>query len=410
MDSNNATILALALGIPCATVLSIACLLTLRISHRQLLARRIRNPTVPTNSPAPSPPPVDPYYGIPLEQRPPRILTPLPRRPISIDSLAGIARQETVDRGISRSVSTEVPEGNPPTPPRRCQPIIIVSPSTTAAESSTVHPSTSTSDGHYWSNGRRFDVGRDIRITTPSTDDHTRDTNPTASSAPVSSSEFWDNITIPLSAYFPAPRDDDELPRSAANLGASLYRSTTGNSTHDSLYQQSRNPSPVPHASQSQTVTTAVTGQMRSSSAQDVELEFTAGIGHESPDSSAQSHNLHQSYSRPLSRDTMSISLTRQQEKAPSRNTPVDPTHQSQQSPMQEQFPSRPPSRRSRQVTPALPAMTLSEAIKFYQRTATDISVAIPEELKRAEYRELFKYYAYELPLHSSLGRDPGWE
>ncbi len=36
--------------------------------------------------------------------------------------------------------------------------------------------------------------------------------------------------------------------------------------------------------------------------------------------------------------------------------------------------------------------MTLSEAIKFYQRTATDLSVAIPEELRRAEYRELFKY------------------
>ncbi len=108
--------------------------------------------------------------------------------------------------------------------------------------------------------------------------------------------------------------------------GDSPYRSMTGNSTHSSLYRQSKNPSPVPHDSQSPTVTTAVTGQMRSSSAQDVELEFTAGTGHESPDSSGQSHNLHQSYSRPLSRDTMSISLTRQQEKAPSRNTPVDPT------------------------------------------------------------------------------------
>ncbi len=78
MDSNDATILALALGIPSATLLSIAFLLALRIEHRQLQARRIRNPTVPTNSPAPSPPPVDPYYGIPLEQRPPRILAPLP--------------------------------------------------------------------------------------------------------------------------------------------------------------------------------------------------------------------------------------------------------------------------------------------------------------------------------------------
>ncbi len=184
MDSNNATILALALGIPCATVLSIACLLTLRIRHRQLLARRIRNPTVPTNSPAPSPPPVDPYYGIPLERRPPRILAPLPRRSISIDSLARVARQEVGDR-ISRSVSTEVPEGRPPTPPRRRQPVIILSPSTTAAESSTVHPSPSSSEGgHYRNNSRRLNMGRDVRITASPPHDHTRSTTPTAPSAP----------------------------------------------------------------------------------------------------------------------------------------------------------------------------------------------------------------------------------
>ncbi len=42
--------------------------------------------------------------------------------------------------------------------------------------------------------------------------------------------------------------------------------------------------------------------------------------------------------------------------------------------------------------------MTLTSAIQFYQRTATDLSVAIPEELKRAEYHELYNYYAYELP------------
>ncbi len=77
MDSNNATILALALGIPSATLLSIAFLLALRIQHRQLQERRIPNPTVPTNSPTPSDP-VDPYNGILLEQRPPRILAPLP--------------------------------------------------------------------------------------------------------------------------------------------------------------------------------------------------------------------------------------------------------------------------------------------------------------------------------------------
>ncbi len=42
--------------------------------------------------------------------------------------------------------------------------------------------------------------------------------------------------------------------------------------------------------------------------------------------------------------------------------------------------------------------MTLPDAIQFYQRTATDLSVAIPVELKKAEYRELYNYFAYELP------------
>ncbi len=94
MDSNDATILALSLGIPSATLLSIAFLLVLRIKYRQLQAQRIRNPTVPTNSPAPSPPPVDPYYGIPLEQRPPRVNAPLPRRPIPLNEFNRAARSE----------------------------------------------------------------------------------------------------------------------------------------------------------------------------------------------------------------------------------------------------------------------------------------------------------------------------
>ncbi len=70
------------------------------------------------------------------------------------------------------------------------------------------------------------------------------------------------------------------------------------------------------------------------------------------------------------------------------------------------EFPSCPPSRWSRLATPVpiLPPMTLSDAIRFYQRTATDLSVAIPEELKRAEYRELYNYYAYELPFILVLG------
>ncbi len=48
--------------------------------------------------------------------------------------------------------------------------------------------------------------------------------------------------------------------------------------------------------------------------------------------------------------------------------------------------------------------MTLNDAIRFYQRTATDLSVAIPRELKRAEYHELYEYYAYELPFILAWG------
>ncbi len=48
--------------------------------------------------------------------------------------------------------------------------------------------------------------------------------------------------------------------------------------------------------------------------------------------------------------------------------------------------------------------MTLPDAIRFYQRTAMDLSVAIPEELRQAEYCELYKYYAYELPFILAWG------
>ncbi len=50
-------------------------------------------------------------------------------------------------------------------------------------------------------------MGHDIRVTAPPTCDRTWDADPAAPSAPVSPSEFWDNVTIPLSAYLPAPQD-----------------------------------------------------------------------------------------------------------------------------------------------------------------------------------------------------------
>ncbi len=203
MDSNDTTILALSLGIPSATLLSIAFLLVLRIEYRQLQARRIPNPTVPTNTPAP-PSPVDPYYGIPLEQRPPRILAPLPRRPIPLNEFNRAVRSE--EGGNSESTNPNIPPPRPPTPPCRHMPVIIIS--LTVSTEDPPYAPRSPSPGEYaryQDNGRGFDVGCDIRVTAPATRDHTWDANPPAPSAPVSPSEFWDNVTIPLSAYIPAP-------------------------------------------------------------------------------------------------------------------------------------------------------------------------------------------------------------
>ncbi len=143
MDSNDATILALALGIPSATFLSIAFLLVLKIQHWQLQARRILNPTVPTNSPTP-PSPIDPYYGIPLEQRPPRIVAPLPRQPIPINEFNRVVRSE---EGSLWSISLVDPAPRPPTPPRRRTPVIVISPTTTADD--LPYTSRSPSPGEY---------------------------------------------------------------------------------------------------------------------------------------------------------------------------------------------------------------------------------------------------------------------
>ncbi len=167
-------------------------------------------------------------------------------------------------------------------------------------------------------------------------------------------------------------------------------------SQHSSLYRLT-NPSPVAQPSQFQM--TAATGRMSSSSmSRRTDPDYTVDIGDESTDSSQQSHDLHQSYSRPLSRDTMSISPVRPAERAPSRSF-LDPPHIPRHDPptlMEGQTQPRPLSRCS--IHEPLPEMDLTESIRFYQRTATDLSVAIPIRLKRAEYHELYEYYAYELP------------
>ncbi len=167
-------------------------------------------------------------------------------------------------------------------------------------------------------------------------------------------SEFWDNVTIPLSAYIPAPRDNSLEHQGAPPIWGQpisiadweQYALEPLSTVEEPVASTSR--LPVPESNDSSYWSKCDRAAPRTSSSNSPQ-----GTGHESPDSSGQSHDLHQSYSRPMSCDTMSIPLTRQQEKAPYRNAPVDPTHRTQQSPMREQFPSRPPSRRSRQTTPA---------------------------------------------------------
>ncbi len=125
MDSNDATILALSLGIPSATLLSIAFLLVLRIEYRQLQAWRIPNPTVPTNSPAP-PSHIDPYYGIPLEQRPPE--SSHPYHGDRSHSMSSTEPRGSEENGNSESTHSAIPPPRPPTPPRRRMPVIVISP------------------------------------------------------------------------------------------------------------------------------------------------------------------------------------------------------------------------------------------------------------------------------------------
>ncbi len=131
MKNNDTTILALALGIPSATLLSIALLLAFRFQYRPLQRREFPTPTVSTNSPAPTDL-VDLYYGIPLEQRPPRIIAPIPRRPILLDDFDRVAGSE--EGGVPELISPIIPERRPPTPPGRHTPIIVVSPTTSAED------------------------------------------------------------------------------------------------------------------------------------------------------------------------------------------------------------------------------------------------------------------------------------
>ncbi len=173
-----------------------AAALTLALRNRRNNTRRPTQPITLTqivNPPA--------NNGIPVEQQP-RIIAPILRRPIPIHNLVG--DEEEI---VSESTTPVIPERRPPTSPRRHTPIITLSP--TGFTNSTPYAPRSPSPSEYaqyiWE-GRGFDVGCDIRPHTPHDDPYNRawDDDAPPRSAPVSPSEFWNNITIPYSAYFPS--------------------------------------------------------------------------------------------------------------------------------------------------------------------------------------------------------------
>ncbi len=159
MENDDACIIAISLGILSATLISIALILTIRFCYRSLqwVEAPHTAPTVTTT-------PTNPNNDIPLEQQPPRIFAPIPQWPIPIDHFA---REQEGEEILSEETSPVIPERRPPTPPRRCTPIIILTPT-----DSTPYVPWSPSPDTYarfatFIGG--FDMGHDIRPIAPTT-------------------------------------------------------------------------------------------------------------------------------------------------------------------------------------------------------------------------------------------------
>ena len=200
MENEDAKIIALALGIPSATFVSLAILIAVSFHYNlvETIRRRRRHPTLaitPTND-------VD---AIPLEQLPSRIYTPIPRHPIPIHSFVannGQHEEEVVDE----PPHSEDPEGGSPTPTRGHTPVI----ESTRNPSYAPYVPQTPSPGMYTrfaAHVRGFDMGRDIRHVAPATNyDTWANRHPTPPpTAGIASADFWDNVNIPYSAYFPSP-------------------------------------------------------------------------------------------------------------------------------------------------------------------------------------------------------------
>ncbi len=143
--------------------------------------------------------------GILLQQRPPRIVAPIPCRPIPINDFL----REEGGEVFTEEASPVIPERRPPTPPQRHMPVIILtptgSPNTAPYAPRTPSPSTY---AQYANDNWGHNVGHDTRPIAPTTSYDPwayRDTTTTPSAA-IAPDKFWDNVDIPYSAYFPSDR------------------------------------------------------------------------------------------------------------------------------------------------------------------------------------------------------------
>ncbi|PBK97145.1 hypothetical protein ARMGADRAFT_1026735 [Armillaria gallica] len=224
MENDDAQILAIALGIPSAMFLSVALILAVRFRYRPLQGLETPHVT-PTVATPPNNNPADDVNAIPLQQLPPRIFAPIPWRPIPIDDLArsGIWEEEEISL---ESVSPVILERRTTTPARECTLVItIASPSPPSSDHSP-YVSRPPSPNTYTRLGARdggFGVSRVTRPIAPSTayDPWANRDNAPPPPASIAPSEFWDNIDLPLSAYFTAdtsPRYHTPSPTGARNF------------------------------------------------------------------------------------------------------------------------------------------------------------------------------------------------
>ncbi|PBL01846.1 hypothetical protein ARMGADRAFT_1071339 [Armillaria gallica] len=175
----DAKIIAISLGIPSATFLITALIIAIKVWYCPYRPRRRRvrceDPTVTTTTT-----PTNDPDGIPLEQLPPRIVAPVLRYVIPIHNLTRVDDEEEVMGEPAN------PQRRTPTPPRRHTPAINLSPTNTPSPIYALNPTPSPLAG-------------------------------------ISSRDFWDNVTIPYSAYFPSPRNGSPDHRTPPPAGYSHY-------------------------------------------------------------------------------------------------------------------------------------------------------------------------------------------